>query len=72
MVDGVKRGLISEADIDVSVKRLLKARFELGEMDELKDVKWAQIPYSVVASAKHDSLAIDIASKSITLLQKKN
>ena len=72
LVDGVKRGLISEADIDVSVKRLLKARFELGEMDELKDVKWAQIPYSVVASAKHDSLALDIARKSITLLQNKN
>ncbi|MBQ8241482.1 MAG: glycoside hydrolase family 3 C-terminal domain-containing protein, partial [Bacteroides sp.] len=66
------QGLIKEEDIDVSVKRLLKARFELGEMDNLEDVSWSKIPYSVVASAKHDSLALDIARKSITLLQNKN
>ena len=32
--DAVKAGLITENQIDISVKRLLKARFELGEMDE--------------------------------------
>lgn len=72
LVEGVQKGLIKEEDIDVSVKRLLKARFELGEMDNLEDVSWSKIPYSVVASAKHDSLALDIARKSITLLQNKN
>lgn len=72
LVEGVKRGLIKESDIDVSVKRLLKARFELGEMDELNQVDWAQIPYSVIASAKHDSLALDITRKSMTLLMNKN
>lgn len=72
LVEGVQRGLIKEEDIDVSIKRLLKARFELGEMDDLEDVSWSKIPYSVVASAKHDSLALDIARKSITLLQNKN
>ena len=72
LMEGVKQGLIKEEDIDVSVKRLLKARFELGEMDNLEDVSWSKIPYSVVASAKHDSLALDIARKSITLLQNKN
>lgn len=34
LVESAKKGLISEKDIDVSVKRLLKARFELGEMDD--------------------------------------
>ena len=72
LVDGVKRGLIEEKDIDVAVARLLKARFELGEMDEPEKVSWTQIPYSVVASAKHDSLALDMARKSIVLLQNKN
>lgn len=72
LVEGVKRGLIKESDIDVSVKRLLKARFELGEMDELSQVDWTQIPYSVIASAKHDSLALDITRKSMTLLMNKN
>ena len=70
--ESVEKGLIKEEDIDVSVKRLLKARFELGEMDDLEDVSWSKIPYSVVASAKHDSLALDMAHKSIVLLQNKN
>ena len=71
LTEGVKRGLIDEADIDRSVKRLLQARFELGEMDDPAQVKWAQIPYSVVCSDKHDSLSLDMARKSMTLLQNK-
>ena len=70
--ESVEKGLIKEEDIDVSVKRLLKARFELGEMDNLEEVSWSKIPYSVVASAKHDSLALDMAHKSIVLLQNMN
>lgn len=72
LVEGVKNGYISEKDIDVSVKRLLKARFELGEMDKSKDVEWSKIPYSVVASKAHDNLSLDMARKSMTLLLNKN
>ena len=72
LTEGVKKGFIDEADIDRSVKRLLQARFELGEMDEPDQVKWAQIPYSVVCSDKHDSLSLDMARKSMTLLLNKN
>lgn len=72
LVESARRGLISEKDIDVSVKRLLKARFELGEMDDNDKVKWTKIPYSVVCSAEHDSLSLDIARKSMTLLLNKN
>lgn len=72
LVESVKQGLISESEIDVSVKRLLKARFALGEMDDLSEVSWSKIPLSVVASAKHGSIALDIARKSMTLLQNKN
>ena len=73
LIEGVKRGLINEKDIDRSVKRLLQARFELGEMDELSRVDWAQTPYSVVGyQSKHDSLSLDMARKSMTLLQNKN
>ncbi len=72
LVESVQKGLIKESDIDVSVKRLMKARFELGEMDDLKDVSWTRIPYSVVASAKHDSLSLDMARKSMTLLMNKD
>ncbi len=34
LADAVKAGLIDEKEIDISLKRLLTARFELGEMDE--------------------------------------
>ena len=68
----VELGLIGEDEIDISLIRLMKARFELGEMDELSDVAWSEIPYSVVASDRHDSLALDAARKSMTLLLNKN
>jgi beta-glucosidase len=64
----VKEGLINEQQIDISLKRLLKARFELGEMDE--NVSWRKdIPYSVVDSEAHRLLALKMAHKSLTLLQ---
>jgi len=72
LVESVKKGLISEEKVNTSVKRLLKARFELGEMDNLEKVSWAKIPFSVVASAAHDSLALKIARKSMTLLMNKD
>ena len=72
LVESVEKGHIAEKDIDVSVKRLMKARFELGEMDELSDVSWSKIPMSVVGASRNDSLALDIARKSMTLLQNKD
>lgn len=71
LMESVKQGLISESELNVSVKRILKARFELGEMDDANN-PWSNIPYSVVASKKHDSLSVDIARKSMTLLLNKN
>lgn len=65
----VKDGLISEESIDTSVRRLLKARFELGEMDE--NTSWNNIPYSVVDSKEHRELALRMAQESIVLLQNK-
>lgn len=67
LVDAVKQGLIDEEKINVSVKRLMKARFELGEMDE--DVSWNEIPYSVVDSKEHRALALRMAQESIVLLK---
>ena len=68
--EAVKAGLITEERIDVSLKRLLKARFELGEMDE--NTPWNEIPYSVVDSKEHKELALKMARESMVLLQNKN
>jgi len=72
LVESVKKGYISEAEIDISVRRLLMARFRLGEMDDNKDVSWSAIPYSVVGSIEHGDLSLDMARKSMTLLLNKN
>ncbi|MDR0961014.1 MAG: glycoside hydrolase family 3 C-terminal domain-containing protein [Mediterranea sp.] len=72
LVESVQKGFIDEATINRSVKRLLRARFALGEMDDPEEVSWSRIPFSVVASAAHDSLALDAARRSMTLLQNRN
>jgi beta-glucosidase len=69
--DAVRQGLISESQIDTSVKRLLKARFELGEMETEENRPW-QLPYSVVDSEKNRALALEMARQTITLLQNDN
>lgn len=71
LIEAAKKGMIDEKAIDRSVKKLLKARFDLGEMDDPSKVSWTKIPFSVVASAAHDSLALKMARESMTLLLNK-
>lgn len=66
--EAVRNGLIQEEKIDTSVYRLLKARFELGEMDDDALVEWSRIPIDVVSSDAHRRLALEVARKSMTLL----
>ena len=72
LIEAVGKGIIAEKDIDMSVKRLLIARFQLGEMDNPSLNSWTKIPYSVVASSKHDSIAYNVARESMVLLMNKN
>jgi len=67
--EAVKRGLITEKDIDVSVGRLMTARFKLGMFDPDDQVAYAQIPFSVNDNPAHDYLARVAAQKSIVLLK---
>jgi beta-glucosidase len=69
LVDAVKNGLITEAEIDTSLKRLFIARFKLGMFDRPERVPWSKIPFSVVDSAEHRKLALEAARKSIVLLK---
>lgn len=65
----VDKKLITEAQIDVAVKRLFRARFKLGMFDPVEKVKYAKIPYEVVDSKEHHALALDAARKSVVLLK---
>lgn len=70
LADAVRQGKIKEEDLDRSVARLLKARFELGEMDET--TPWDAIPDSVVNCHAHQALALRMVRETMTLLQNKN
>lgn len=65
----VADGDISEAQIDVSVRRLLEERFRLGDFDPDSLVEWTRIPTSVVACPEHRQLALDMAREQTVLLQ---
>ena len=67
--DAVRRGDIKEADLDRSLRRLLIARFKVGDFDNDDLVSWTKIPESVVASKAHKELAYKMAQKSIVLLK---
>lgn len=70
--EAVRRGLITEAEVDKHVVRLLEGRFDLGEMDDPSLVSWSKIPSSVLESKEHRQLALDMARQTITLLQNRN
>ena len=67
--EAVHRGLISEAEVDKHVIRLLEGRFDLGEMDDPALVKWSKIPYSAMSTKASANISLDMARQSIVLLQ---
>ena len=67
--EAVRRGEIKEADLDKSLRRLLIARFELGDFDSDELNPWTKIPEDIVACNAHKQLALDMARKSIVLLK---
>ena len=66
----LKKNLITEAEIDIAVKRLFTARMKLGMFDPPEMVKYTKIPYSVVDSKEHHELALKAAQESIVLIEK--
>jgi len=68
-IEAVNQGLLSEKDIDVSLKRLFTARFRLGLFDPPEMVKYARTPDSEIDSAAHRQLALKTARESMVLLK---
>ena len=63
----IQQGLIKEAELDVSLKRLFTARMRLGLLDPASAVPYAAIPFSEVGSPEHQALALEAARKSMVL-----
>jgi beta-glucosidase len=72
LLDAVRAGNITEAEIDKSLERLFVARFKLGMFDPPERVPFSKIPYSVNDSAEHRQVALEAARKSIVLLKNDN
>jgi beta-glucosidase len=67
LLEALQQGLVSEADIDVSVARVLKAKFELGLFEQ--PYVDARTTGDVFERAESKALAQEIAIKSMTLLK---
>ena len=67
--EAVRRGLITEQEVDKHVIRLLEGRFDLGEMDDPSLVEWSKIPYSAMSTKESAKISLDMARQSIVLLQ---
>lgn len=72
LMDAYKDGKVTEADLDRAVFRILKARFELGEMEPDENVSWHSIPSKLLACDEHHALALKMARETMTLLQNRN
>ncbi|HEX2967455.1 MAG TPA: glycoside hydrolase family 3 N-terminal domain-containing protein, partial [Bacteroidales bacterium] len=72
LLTAIDRGLLTEEDINIAVKRVMTARFRLGMFDPDEIVPYAQIPFFVNASDYNNTLSRDAARKSIVLLKNNN
>jgi beta-glucosidase len=68
LMEALRRGLISEDDVDAAVRRQLSIRFRLGEFDPQLD-PYAGIGWDVVDAPEHRALALRAATESIVLLK---
>src|SRR5690606_1127175 len=69
LVASVIEGLITEEQIDGSLRGVLRGWLELGGFDPVERVRWRTLPYSIVASETHRMKALDVARQSMTLLK---
>lgn len=69
LLEAVNKGLLSEEDIDISVRRLFTARFKLGMFDSPEKVSYSQIPIEKNDSEEHRELSCEVARESIVLLK---
>src|ERR1017187_6597660 len=69
LLDEVKAGHSTEAEITRSAERLFEARFRLGMFDPPELVPYSKIPYSENDSAAHRQLAREAEREAIVLLK---
>jgi beta-glucosidase len=69
LLEAVKRGLITEKEIDAALATLLKTRFKLGMFDPKGSGPYDNIPQDVINSPEHRQLAKQVALESIVMVK---
>ena len=72
LLNGVKSGLITEEQINISIRRLFLIRFKLGMFDPPSLVKYTQTTASALEAPAHKAHALKMARQSIVLLKNEN
>lgn len=72
LTQAIEQGLITESDIDVNVRRILLARFQLGMFDPAEKLPWANLGLDDLSSPAHTALANKAAHEAIVLLKNKD
>ena len=67
--EAIDKGYCSEADIDTALKRLFKARMELGMFDPEEMVPFNKISYEIIDCPEHRQLSVRAARESMVLLK---
>lgn len=70
--EAIEKGLMTEADLDLALTRVLAARFSVGEFDNKSNVSWTAIPSSRLNCENHQALALKAAQEAIVLLKNDN
>jgi beta-glucosidase-like glycosyl hydrolase len=70
LTNAVEMGLVPESTVDVAVRRVLRARFELGDFDPKTLVKYREINASIADT--HHELAREAARQAVVLLENRD
>jgi len=65
----VEEGIITEAQVDVSLRRLFEIRFRLGMFDPAEMVPYSKIDSTTLEAKSHKDLALKMSRQSIVLLK---
>ena len=68
--EAIEKGLLTEAELDRNLKRIIISRIRLGEFDGIDP--WKDLPEDIVECPKHKALALKMARESMVLLQNKD
>lgn len=69
LAEALEKNMITEEQIDLSLKRLFKIRFRLGMFDPDSRVPYASTPVEALEAPAHKAHALEMARKSIVLLR---